>query len=119
MDGMFGMQDVLCDCTLLDIANVVPVRQLPAEAGLCKVFGARRYHGLVLTLAGTLSYSVKGYPPFQAVAGTLLYLPQGRPYTVDTQVAGTCIAINFYLTKPVEIAPFLLPLRNALPFRIL
>jgi AraC-like DNA-binding protein len=64
------------------------------STGQFKHFGPRKYHGLVFKNKGQARYNVAGQE-FASVDNTILYLPRGREYLVDTGSDGACIAVNF------------------------
>ena len=45
---------------------------------------------------------------------SVFYLPEHSSYTVEDLSPGGCWAINFYMDKPLQLAPFSVKLRNHL-----
>lgn len=84
----------------------------PVEGILVKQFGPRRYHGIILKTEGTNKYIVEDKYSLTATQGDILYLPQGRPYIVQSGKPGDCYCVNFYIAENADIEPFLMTPRN-------
>ncbi len=66
------------------------------STGQIKRFGPRKYHGLVYKCEGKAYYNISGQE-INNSEHTILYLPKGREYYVQTDDNSTCIAVNFDL----------------------
>ena len=76
----------------------------------------RHAHALVYFIdgRGEYVYEKKSYP---VQAGTLLFLPKGKPYTINRFVPTQCIYIDFLTCEEVDLAPFSKNYPNATQFR--
>ena len=82
------------------------------EGTKVKQFGPRRYHGLVFKTDGTNRYIVEDKYVLDAEPGSVLYLPEGRPYIVLSGRPGGCFCVNFHVTESALMEPFLFFARN-------
>lgn len=90
------------EMTVTDIDNVMTVRGSGLKEPTCKIFGPRRYHGLVMQLHGQARYEIEGQRALIHRAGEILYLPQGQPYRVYAEENGICCCVNFFLSGAPE-----------------
>lgn len=95
------------EMTITDIDNVATVRGGGQKELTCKVFGPRRYHGLVIQLNGQARYEIDGQRALIHRTGEILYLPQGQPYRVYGEGDGICCCVNFFLNTAPEPVGFL------------
>lgn len=106
------MLSVLNDFTITNIEIAIHV---PYGTGSSK-HRNRRFHGLVMNdSTSSKLYSFSDGTVLETQPDSVFYLPQHSSYDVKDITPGSCWAINFYLDKPIQLAPFSLNLRNHLP----
>lgn len=67
-----------------------------------RYFKNRKYHGLVYQLSGCVAYFMHGEEHI-VKPKSLLYLPKGYDYRVESLESGQCIAINFATVNELDM----------------
>lgn len=112
------LNESLCEWRVTEIDMVIHVLKghdkgfMRIGGKTIKTFDCRRYHGLVLKTDGINTYSVNGYSPIRSTPGSVTYLPEGIPYTVESVEAGSCYCVNFHIDGPSALPPFITTPRN-------
>ena len=94
---------------LSSISNTYGVHTPPNGA---LTFRPRIVHGLVLYKNGFCDYHYENYS-FTAHPGSLLFLPQGQPYSIKPQGESDCLCINFSCEEMMGIPAFSIDPTNA------
>ena len=66
----------------------------------------RPAHGLALHIGGEKAYRFSCGTSVPVSDGTIVYMPKGSSYTVETKESGGCYAINFQIDETVSFLPF-------------
>lgn len=110
--------DSMADWTITSIHNVVHVES-SENVGFVrigdknlKIFSDRRYHGLVWREVGRSVYTIRGEYRVYHEPNTLVYLPMGEPYVVENLQPGCCRCVNFFISEPVSLPAFSLPVKS-------
>ncbi len=98
----------------LTVAAIVFACHVPAGQGDAD-HRDRPSHGVALHLSGHRVYHFSDGERIEVTAGDLIFLPERSTYTVRSEEAGECYAINFRITEDLSLAPFRLRLRNPAP----
>ena len=104
--------------TVRDIVLVVSVRSITSTANPIpdppdfRTRLPRKHHGLVLFRKGKNRYLFPNQPVLETKPGTLLYLPKGRKYYVETIEPGECICVNFHVLEDVSPEPWMFQPKN-------
>ena len=108
----------MCSWRVTEIDMVVFVRKgndsgfMRIGGKTLKTFEDRRYHGLVLKTDGISSYAFRGFDPVRSLPGSVTYLPQGYPYTVESVEPGSCYCVTFRIDGTAFLPPFTVMPRN-------
>ncbi|MBQ8525646.1 MAG: helix-turn-helix domain-containing protein [Clostridia bacterium] len=102
----------LNDCTITNIEIAINV---PYGTG-SSTHKNRRFHGLVMNdSTSSKLYRFSDGTTMETLPDSVFYLPEHSSYIVKDVAPGGCWAINFYMNKPIQLAPFSIKLRNHLP----
>lgn len=82
------------------------------------VHRARPTHGLAYNVSGIKRYRFEKHGAFTVSGGEIIYLPRASDYTVETEEAGGCYAVNFHAMPESEpqAAPFVFKPQEGAPF---
>lgn len=74
----------------------------------------RPSHGLAFHTSGEKEYNFSDGTKLLTKPNTLIYLPKGSDYVVNTKVQGDCFAINFDISPQTDFKPFVMPVKKTL-----
>ena len=72
----------------------------------------RPSHGLAFHTSGEKEYNFSDGTKLLTKPNTVIYLPKGSDYVVNTKVQGDCFAINFDISPQTDFKPFVMPVKN-------
>ena len=109
------------DISAATVCEIVAAVYMPAGTvdgfvstpnGSIKRFGPRKYHGLIYSKGGNSEYWVDDRLCMHSGSGQIVYLPEGRPYTVRSFEPADCWCINFHILEETPLEPLTVPARN-------